>query len=198
MLHRNAVQAAEDGPENLRSAGFRCPPTELRADLKHDLRRLCDPLRAGRMPRKAREVTMTVSIILAHKGRESLTIEPTQRLADAIRLLAEKRIGAAIILGADRRIAGIISERDIVRTFAERGAAVLDEPVSGTMTRKVETCNESETCRQHHGAHDRRQVSPPAGDRSGSARRHRLDRRHRQAPRCMRWSATRSRCATTS
>ena len=59
-------------------------------------------------------------------------------------LLAEKRIGAALILGADRRIAGIISERDIVRALAERGAAALDEPVSQTMTRKVETCNESE------------------------------------------------------
>ena len=59
--------------------------------------------------------------------------------------LAGKRIGAAVILGADRRIAGIISERDIVRALAERGAAVLDEPVSGTMTRKVMTCNEGES-----------------------------------------------------
>ena len=64
---------------------------------------------------------------------------------DKERLLAGKRIGAAVILGADRRIAGIISERDIVRVLAERGADVLDEPVSQTMTRKVETCNESET-----------------------------------------------------
>jgi CBS domain-containing protein len=62
-----------------------------------------------------------------------------------VRLLAGKRIGAAVILGADRRIAGIISERDIVRVLAERGAGALDEPVSQTMTRKVETCNESKT-----------------------------------------------------
>ena len=62
-----------------------------------------------------------------------------------MRLLAEKRIGAAPILGADRRIAGIISERDVVRALAERGAAALDEPVSRTMTRKVETCDEGET-----------------------------------------------------
>jgi len=60
-------------------------------------------------------------------------------------VLTRKRIGAALILGADRRIAGIISERDIVRVLAERGAAALDEPVSLTMTRKVETCNESES-----------------------------------------------------
>jgi CBS domain-containing protein len=88
---------------------------------------------------------MTVSIILAGKGRDIVTIEPGSSLAEAIKVLAEKRIGAALILGADRRIAGIISERDIVRALAERGAAVLGEPVSQTMTRKVETCNQNET-----------------------------------------------------
>jgi CBS domain-containing protein len=88
---------------------------------------------------------MTVSILLAGKGREVVTIEPGASLAEAVRLLAEKRIGAALILGADRRIAGIISERDIVRALAEGGAAALHEPVSQTMTRKVETCNESDT-----------------------------------------------------
>jgi len=91
---------------------------------------------------------MTVSIILANKGREVVNIEPNASLAEAVRVLAEKRIGAALILGADRRIAGIISERDIVRALAERGAAVLDEPVSQTMTRKVESCNMSETVSQ--------------------------------------------------
>jgi CBS domain-containing protein len=88
---------------------------------------------------------MTVSIILAGKGRDIVTIEPNASLAEAIKMLAEKRIGAALILGADRRIAGIISERDIVRALAERGATVLGEPVSQTMTRKVETCNQNET-----------------------------------------------------
>ena len=80
---------------------------------------------------------MTVSVILAHKGRDVVTIDPAESLAQAIKLLAEKRIGAAIVLGADRRIAGIISERDIVRALAGRGAAALDEPVSGTMNRCV-------------------------------------------------------------
>jgi CBS domain-containing protein len=88
---------------------------------------------------------MTVSTILADKGREIVTIEPAATLAEAARLLAEKRIGAALVLGADRRLVGIISERDIVQALAARGAAVLNEPVSQTMTRKVETCNERET-----------------------------------------------------
>ena len=73
-----------------------------------------------------------------------MTIEPSASLAAAARLLAEKRIGAVLILGADRRIAGILSERDIVRVIAERGADVLNEPVSVAMTRKVSTCNETE------------------------------------------------------
>jgi CBS domain-containing protein len=82
---------------------------------------------------------MTVSIILAGKGREVVTIEPNATLAAAVALLAEKRIGALLILGAERRVVGILSERDIVRALAERGAAALDEPVSGAMTRKVST-----------------------------------------------------------
>ena len=68
---------------------------------------------------------MTVSVILAHKGRDVVTIDPAESLAQAIKTLAEKRIGAALVLGADRRIAGILSERDIVRALAERGAAAL-------------------------------------------------------------------------
>ncbi|HML07064.1 MAG TPA: CBS domain-containing protein [Xanthobacteraceae bacterium] len=88
---------------------------------------------------------MTVSIILAGKGREVVTVDPGASLADTARILANKRIGAALILGPDRRIAGIISERDVVRALAERGESALKEPVSQTMTRKVETCSESET-----------------------------------------------------
>jgi CBS domain-containing protein len=87
---------------------------------------------------------MTVGIILKEKGRDVVTIEPNASLRDAVRLLAERRIGAALVLGADRRVAGIVSERDIVRALAARGAGALDEPVSQSMTRKVETCHEKE------------------------------------------------------
>jgi CBS domain-containing protein len=88
---------------------------------------------------------MTVSTILGEKGREVFTIEPGANLAAAAKLLAEKRIGTVLILGADRRLVGIISERDIVQALAARGVAALDETVSQTMTRKVETCTENET-----------------------------------------------------
>jgi len=88
---------------------------------------------------------MTVGIILAGKGRDVVTIEPAATLTAAVNLLAEKRIGALLILGADRRVIGVLSERDIVRVLAERGAAALDEPVARVMTRKVSTCSEGET-----------------------------------------------------
>jgi CBS domain-containing protein len=94
---------------------------------------------------KHREATMTVSMILAGKGRDVATIEPNANLAAAVELLAEKRIGAVLILGADHRIIGILSERDIVRALAERGPDALTEPVSVAMTRRVFTCNENET-----------------------------------------------------
>jgi CBS domain-containing protein len=88
---------------------------------------------------------MTVSTILASKGRDVVTVEPNATLSSAVALLAQKRIGAVLVLGVDRRVAGILSERDIVRALAERGAGALDEPVSQVMTRRVSTCTESET-----------------------------------------------------
>lgn len=88
---------------------------------------------------------MTVSVILAAKGRNVVSVEPSASLSSAVALLAEKRIGAVAVLGVDCRIVGILSERDIVRALAERGAGALDAPVSQIMTRKVSTCTETET-----------------------------------------------------
>src|SRR5581483_2507186 len=88
---------------------------------------------------------MTVKIIIDGKGADVVTIEPTATLAAAAHLLAERRIGALVVLGPEQRIVGILSERDIVRALAERGASVLDEQVGQVMTRKVDTCTYAET-----------------------------------------------------
>jgi CBS domain-containing protein len=88
---------------------------------------------------------MTVKSILSRKGHDVLTIEPTAALSAATKLLAERRIGALVVTGADHRIVGIISERDIVRALGARGARVLDAPVAEVMTRKVVTCDRNET-----------------------------------------------------
>jgi len=90
---------------------------------------------------------MTVKAILSRKGTDIVSIEPGATLAQAAKLLAERRIGAVLVLG-DGRVAGILSERDIVRALAERGGAVLSERVDQVMTRKVFTCSETDTVAQ--------------------------------------------------
>jgi CBS domain-containing protein len=84
------------------------------------------------------------NIMVGRRG-EVVTIEPTANLTTAIKLLAERRIGAVVVLGADHRMVGILSERDIVRVLAERGPTALNEPVSQSMTRDVKTCSEDDT-----------------------------------------------------
>jgi CBS domain-containing protein len=93
----------------------------------------------------AREAAMIVKNILAGKGGDVVTIEPTADLAAAAKLLTERHIGVVIILGADQRVIGILSERDIVRALAEHGAAALNKPVSQVMTRDVKTCSDDDT-----------------------------------------------------
>jgi CBS domain-containing protein len=88
---------------------------------------------------------MNVKAILAAKGGDVTSVEPTADLAAAARLFAAHRVGALVIRGAGGRLAGIVSERDIVRAVAERGAEALGLPVAQVMTREVETCGENDT-----------------------------------------------------
>ncbi|UWU90237.1 CBS domain-containing protein [Bradyrhizobium sp. CB1015] len=87
---------------------------------------------------------MTVRSILNTKGHQIMSVEPDAKLADAIKLLGEKKIGAVLVMD-QCRLEGILSERDIVRVLGERGAGVLEAPVSEVMTRKVVTCKETDT-----------------------------------------------------
>ncbi len=88
---------------------------------------------------------MTVRSILDGKGRDVVTMSSTENLASAIRTLGQHRIGAVVISDGGGRIAGILSERDVVRALANKGAAALDMPISAAMTAKVQTCSESAT-----------------------------------------------------
>ena len=87
---------------------------------------------------------MNVKTILAAKGGDTVCIEATADLTAAARLLGARRIGAVLIRGAGGRLAGILSERDIVRAIAEHGAAALTLPVGQVMTRNVATCGEDD------------------------------------------------------
>jgi len=88
---------------------------------------------------------MTVKAILSNKGRNVITTEPAATLESGIRILAEREIGTLVVLDLQQRVIGVLSERDIVRALAERGASALIEPLARVMTRKVSTCTESET-----------------------------------------------------
>jgi CBS domain-containing protein len=87
---------------------------------------------------------MTVRSILNTKGHQIMSVEPDAKLAVAVKLLGEKKIGAVLVMNQNR-LEGILSERDIVRVIGERGAGALEEPVSQVMTRKVVTCKETDT-----------------------------------------------------
>lgn len=89
---------------------------------------------------------MKVSVILQKKGStEVATISPSALVSDAVRELSSRRIGALVVSGGEGSIAGIISERDIVRRLGEEGPGVLGRPVSEIMTGTVETCSEDDT-----------------------------------------------------
>ena len=88
---------------------------------------------------------MTVKAILSRKGNDVVTADPNATLAEAVRVLAARRIGAVVVTGADRRIVGILSERDVVRVLGEQGPSALEQPISEVMTRKVTTCSMRDT-----------------------------------------------------
>lgn len=91
---------------------------------------------------------MTVARILGDKGTTVFSIGPDGTIADAARTLADRRIGAVIITAADGSLAGILSERDIVRAVARNGAGALADTVGQHMTRDVVTCSGAVTIDQ--------------------------------------------------
>ena len=88
---------------------------------------------------------MTVKTVLSTKGSDVITIGPTATLDEAIGVLTRHRIGALVVLGAEERVIGILSERDIVRALSEHGAGALKQPLGQSMTRTVVTCSETDT-----------------------------------------------------
>ncbi len=88
---------------------------------------------------------MNVATILKQKGRNVLTSKPTETVLGVAKTLAEHGVGCIVLIADDNTVAGIISERDIVRSIAKDGEAVLHRPVAHCMTKEVITCRESDT-----------------------------------------------------
>ncbi len=83
---------------------------------------------------------MRVSSILSSKGSTVATTAPSAPLTEAVNELRLRGVGALVVSSDGRAIEGILSERDIVRRLAERGEAIMHEPVSAAMTTEVVTC----------------------------------------------------------
>ncbi len=88
---------------------------------------------------------MSVSAILAAKGRDVFTASADMTLQEISKVLSAKKIGATVVLDNAGKVCGIASERDIVREVAKSGADALSQPISSCMTQKVISCGETET-----------------------------------------------------
>ena len=83
---------------------------------------------------------MQVETILQSKGMTVHTVTTHAPIADAVRILSQHRIGAVVVLADNGAVAGILSERDIVRHLADDPAGLMKHAVSEIMTREVITC----------------------------------------------------------
>jgi len=92
----------------------------------------------------------TIAAILRHKdhalgGHAVASVGPDVSIADVARELTEKRIGAVLVRDAGPQILGILSERDIVRSLAQHGAAALGMKAAELMTRSLRTATPQTT-----------------------------------------------------
>jgi CBS domain-containing protein len=83
---------------------------------------------------------MLLTDVLRTKGEDVVTVAPDTDVSALLALLAQHGIGAAVVSRDGAAVEGIVSERDVVRALSERGAAVLQEPVSAICTREVHSC----------------------------------------------------------
>lgn len=88
---------------------------------------------------------MIISNILKVKGRGVSTARPDDTVQEIANRLAQRKIGAIVIVGDGGVVSGIISERDLIRVIAQHGAKALQLPVSEVMTHSVVTCTEATT-----------------------------------------------------
>jgi CBS domain-containing protein len=83
---------------------------------------------------------MRIADVLRTKGSTVATAEPGTPVRELLAALAEYNIGAMVVLAPDDSVAGIVSERDVVRRLTEYGGGLLDVPVADIMTSEVFTC----------------------------------------------------------
>ncbi|ENN85733.1 hypothetical protein RHSP_36184 [Rhizobium freirei PRF 81] len=90
-------------------------------------------------------MSVSVKAILDAKGRDVVTAGGNTTVAEAAKILNQKRIGAIVVVGMNGKISGIFTERDIVNAVAKHGSESLDKPIASLMTAKVQRCKEDTT-----------------------------------------------------
>ena len=88
---------------------------------------------------------MFVSQILDEKGRDVITIPHQMLVIDACTTLSEQKIGAVVVVDEEKKILGILSERDIVRALYQSGKEALEKGVDELMTRDVVFCSDHDS-----------------------------------------------------
>ena len=86
---------------------------------------------------------MTIATILGGKGREVVSISPDASVADAVKLLHERGIGAVPVMRGGA-VEGVFSERDVIRVLANEGSAALAKPVADAMSAPAITAEPSQ------------------------------------------------------
>ena len=90
-------------------------------------------------------MSISVKHMLDRKGRDVVTVSRDATIEEVAKILEQKRIGAIVVTSLEDRIAGIFTERDLVRCVAKEGPAALSNPVSSAMTTSVTRCREETT-----------------------------------------------------
>lgn len=101
---------------------------------------------------------MTIAAILKQKGSEVASVPPVATLAEVVRVLAEKRIGAVLVRDAAGQVLGIVSERDIVRAMPAHGANTLEMTAAQIMTQVLHTTTSRATVAEAMEQMTRRRV----------------------------------------
>lgn len=94
---------------------------------------------------------MNVNTILKLKGGDVITVEGSTPIIEVTRVLSKHGIGSIVVTAEDGSVAGIVSERDVVRAIAHMGSEVVNEPVASIMTENVISCNRMDSVDQIMG-----------------------------------------------
>jgi len=91
---------------------------------------------------------MTIAAVLKGKGPDVVWVPPTASVTEVAEVIASRRIGAVVVLDPDRKMVGILSERDVVKAIAAHGVAALHKTAGELMTRDVLTVVPETSVRQ--------------------------------------------------